>query len=350
MSAEEKFLSVIIPIHNTGPYLVRCLNYIADLPIVDVEILLIDDGSSDESGSICDNYCKRDARFQVIHQGNMGVSAARNNGLAIAKGEMVAFFDSDDYISPGDFYCVVEMLRLNPKIDFIITDFDRITESGLVRDRVSQIKETDEPVSDSFALDYFFFAGHNFWNLWRCVFRRSFLLEQGLTFDDSVSCAEDLKFMVNAFIVAKNIYLWHKPFYHYMVNYGATLSFTYSYKRVHDVVSVLRSSLELSRIDNNVAVKLTECIIKEFFLNLPLLYCVSKNERNEVRNLFKKNLDLFLYSKQKKYHLFYYILQLIGISASCWVLYIFKYLKNWYKTFKLEKLHLRGGKAFVKIS
>jgi glycosyltransferase involved in cell wall biosynthesis len=93
-------ISVIVPVYNVAPYLKRCVNSICKQTYRELEILLIDDGSVDESGVICDELAKTDDRIRVIHQENGGLSSARNTGLNQCTGEYIAFVDSDDWISP----------------------------------------------------------------------------------------------------------------------------------------------------------------------------------------------------------------------------------------------------------
>lgn len=99
---EHIAISVIVPIYNTKPYLEECIESILDQKInVPVEVLLIDDGSTDGCADICDRYAARDARVRVIHQENQGLSAARNAGIDAAKGRYYSFIDSDDVVLPG---------------------------------------------------------------------------------------------------------------------------------------------------------------------------------------------------------------------------------------------------------
>ena len=93
-------ISVIVPVYNTEKYLPKCLDSIVAQTFTDFEVLMIDDGSTDGSGEICDQYSQSDSRFIAIHQSNQGVSASRNNGLKQARGNYIAFVDSDDYVHP----------------------------------------------------------------------------------------------------------------------------------------------------------------------------------------------------------------------------------------------------------
>ena len=91
-------VSVIVPVYNAEKYLQECVDSILRQTLADLELILVDDGSTDSSPAICDRYAEQDARVQVIRQANAGLSAARNRGIEVAAGEWVAFVDSDDFI------------------------------------------------------------------------------------------------------------------------------------------------------------------------------------------------------------------------------------------------------------
>ena len=99
-ATNRELISVILPVYNVEAYLRRCINSILQQTYTEFEVLMIDDGSTDNSGSICDEYCALDSRCTVIHQENRGLSGARNTGLKNAKGEYITFIDSDDYVHP----------------------------------------------------------------------------------------------------------------------------------------------------------------------------------------------------------------------------------------------------------
>ena len=94
-------ISIIVPVYNAEQYLPKCIESILDQKEKDFELLLIDDGSQDNSGKICDTYAEKDDRIRVFHKENGGVSSARNLVLEEATGEMVFFIDSDDYVGPS---------------------------------------------------------------------------------------------------------------------------------------------------------------------------------------------------------------------------------------------------------
>ncbi|MCL1981714.1 MAG: glycosyltransferase family 2 protein [Clostridiales bacterium] len=122
-------ISVIVPVYNVAPYLPKCIDSILAQVHHDLEIILIDDGSEDNSGTICDEYAKKDQRIQVIHQANGGQSSARNVGLDIATGDYIAFIDSDDFIMPNMFSAMLAAME-REDADLAICGVQLVNESG----------------------------------------------------------------------------------------------------------------------------------------------------------------------------------------------------------------------------
>ena len=107
----EGVISVIVPVYNVAAYLPECLDSVLGQDYAALDVILIDDGSTDASGAICDAYAARDSRVRVIHQKNGGAAAAKNAGLRVAGGEYLSFVDSDDYLEPGAYAYMVDLLR-----------------------------------------------------------------------------------------------------------------------------------------------------------------------------------------------------------------------------------------------
>ena len=116
-----KKISVIIPVYNVEKYLYRCVDSVLGQTYYNIEVILIDDGSTDSSPEICDEYQKRDKRVKVIHKKNSGAASSRNIGLSSAKGDYIAFIDSDDYIEL-DMY--ENMMKINEEYncDIVLCD------------------------------------------------------------------------------------------------------------------------------------------------------------------------------------------------------------------------------------
>ena len=127
---EENLVSVIIPVYNVEKYLPKCLDSVINQTYKNLEIILVDDGSPDNSGKICDEYAEKDSRIKVIHKENGGVSSARNVGIKQAKGQYLLFVDSDDYIKDG-YFDAVRGAALKYQCDIIQIGY-QIEEKGRV--------------------------------------------------------------------------------------------------------------------------------------------------------------------------------------------------------------------------
>lgn len=112
----SKFISVVIPVYNTEKYLKRCIDSVVAQSFTDWELILVDDGSYDNSGKICDDYAARDKRIMVKHQKNGGVSKARNIGLGSATGEYVTFLDSDDWLDSNAIAIYHDIVSTPPRV------------------------------------------------------------------------------------------------------------------------------------------------------------------------------------------------------------------------------------------
>lgn len=124
-------ISIIVPVYKVEKYLPKCIESLINQTYRDIQIILVDDGSPDGCGAICDTYAAKDSRIQVIHQQNSGVSAARNAGLAVAIGEYIGFCDSDDYVSPNMYQCLLDNMT-NSNAQIAICGYDYVDEAGKV--------------------------------------------------------------------------------------------------------------------------------------------------------------------------------------------------------------------------
>lgn len=147
---ENTLISVIIPVYNVQPYLERCVSSVCSQTYSNLQIVLVDDGSTDESGSLCDKLSEADSRIQVIHKDNGGLSDARNAGLEMAKGEYISFVDSDDWLEPEFFELLLcAILRFSADIAgceyrrcSVMEPFDHSSEEGrfIAYDRITAME------------------------------------------------------------------------------------------------------------------------------------------------------------------------------------------------------------------
>ena len=142
MANANPLISVIIPVYNVGEFLAPCLDSLMAQTYENLEILLIDDGSTDGSGEVCDTYAQKDNRFKAIHKENGGVSSARNLGLDIAQGEYIAFVDADDRVLP-DYFEVLYRDLTEHNVDASFCDYILVDEDGAeLPNKITRFSET----------------------------------------------------------------------------------------------------------------------------------------------------------------------------------------------------------------
>lgn len=203
-------ISVIIPVYNTEKYLPQCLDSVIGQTYQDLEILLIDDGSSDCSGKICDDYARKDQRIKVIHQENQGVSAARNYGIQAASGAVISFIDSDDWLEP-DMYERLQHNLETYQADIAICDVYESSDSGQ-RYRNIWGKVGEESVF-SLEGEKKYTSGFSYTPvLWNKLIKRRLISER---FSETCRYGEDTLFLISAVRKAEKIVIDKRPMYHY---------------------------------------------------------------------------------------------------------------------------------------
>lgn len=190
-------LSIIIPVYNCGAFLRDCLQSIREMGISDYEVILVDDGSTDGSAQVCDELTQKYVYARCIHQRNQGVSAARNEGLRMAKGEYVLFVDADDALEPQGLARLVEQLRKAPEADMAIfgLSFDYYHGGSIYRrdellPPLAGIVERQEWVRHLPEL----FAANALSPIWNKLIRREVLMQNDLRLRSDMFLYEDLEY------------------------------------------------------------------------------------------------------------------------------------------------------------
>lgn len=217
MSNKEPLISVIIPVYNVKDYLRKCLDSICNQTYRNLEILVIDDGSTDGSGAVCDDYAAKDLRINVIHKENGGQSSARNRGIAMAKGDYLAFVDSDDWIENemyeklydniikyGVDISMCSYIQHYPNRSRAKCDSDQIfiwTGREAIRELIRGKKVTSM--------------------VWDKLYKRSLFDE--IKFPAG-KIFEDAAIVYRLFAKANKVLLLEKPYYHYVTRPGSTMN------------------------------------------------------------------------------------------------------------------------------
>jgi len=208
--------SVIIPVYNVEKYIDRCLKSILSQNYDDLEIIVIDNGSTDRSGSICDSYANEYANISVYHIENHGVGPARNFGLSKAKGEFICFVDADDYLV-GNLFSDVEN-QLDSQLDLLVFSYYNSIEKNLSEiDRSAKILPTEgkKDKSDFIALFQELCLTDMMYTVWNKIYRREFLEEHQIVFE-SYELGEDVRFNLNVYQHVNAVFLVKSGYYVYI--------------------------------------------------------------------------------------------------------------------------------------
>lgn len=215
-------VSIIVPIYNAEQYLRRCVDSILNQEYTDFELLLVNDGSTDASGDICEEYGDQDPRVIVIQKENTGVSDSRNRALDRARGKYLQFLDSDDWITPDATRLFVRAAE-EYGCDMVISDFYRV-----VGERLSpkgDIEEEGVLTREEFAAHMMENPADFYYGvLWNKLYRRDIVEEHNLRMDTDISWCEDFMFNLEYIRYAKVFYALHAPIYYYVKRKGSLAS------------------------------------------------------------------------------------------------------------------------------
>ena len=233
-------LSVIIPVFNSEAFLPRCIDSVLTQSFIDFELLLIDDGSSDESGFICDNYAMTDERVRVFHKENGGASSARNLGLNHAQGQWVTFIDSDDYVEKEYFLLPYE----SESIDLYAQNWRFAT--GDVKDYYPSQTITPEHYTqfmrDNLHTDFFRTACGFF-------FKNSIIHSEDIKFEDRFKLGEDTLFVLDYFKFARSIQILDTSCYIYDRQDDWGKKYALSWETVQNYLNAFWQRYDALRID-----------------------------------------------------------------------------------------------------
>lgn len=209
---KHPIFSVIVPVYNIEKYLQRCIDSILAQTFPNFELLLIDDGSNDTSGSMCDAYAKKDSRVRVFHKPNGGVSSARNVGLDNANGEWICFCDSDDWVDNT----WLQIFQKGVAYDFIIQSFFARNWQGCISEKMIAmplfIGESTQKIKILFDLSY------KYWNIgfiWCRAFKKSIINNHSIRFNINYKIREDELFVFQYMEHIQSFMICPEGAYHY---------------------------------------------------------------------------------------------------------------------------------------
>lgn len=294
-------ISIIVPVYNVEKYLHKCINSILNQTFKEFELILVDDGSTDKSAQICDEYKRKDSRIKVIHKKNGGLSDARNMGLESAVSEYIAFIDSDDFIHPQMFE-ILYNISLKYDSDISMCDFKRVYENDIYKLRKYKTNNQEVLVYTSLeALNQLYSENTvKFVAAWNKLYKRNIFIN--LKYKNN-KIHED-EFIIHELLYrSKKIVYTPVPLYYYLQREGSIMKSKFNVKRL-DGLDAYRERIKFfKKIDEKILFEKAIFVYsREFFL----YYYKLKNEVSDsdkyLKKIKKDYTSLFRYIMKNQYY------------------------------------------------
>lgn len=215
-------ISVIIPIYNTERLLPKCIESVLAQTLSDIEIILIDDGSTDESGKICDSYACKDKRIHVTHIPNHGVSHARNKGIELSQGKYIHFMDSDDRMEPemlSELYRLILRYHANMSTCGYLIEDENENIIYQIKEEQTYVLNNQDAISSLFHDSYYRYKG----NLWDKLYDKKIIDKHQLAFNENIYYNEDRLFIFQYMMHCTSIACTTIPYYHYIIRNASAM-------------------------------------------------------------------------------------------------------------------------------
>lgn len=289
-------ISVIIPVFNAEKYIERCVRSIMVQSFADFEVLLINDGSVDNSGEICEELCNRDERFNLYSQKNEGPSAARNYGISLSKGSFIAFVDADDY---------VDHTYLQSLYDSITSTNAELSCMGYYEH--SKYHKHPMPLHDFLEFENIIISQHQFLGaifkgvgggvLWGKLFNSSIIFQNNLMLDPKIRMYEDTVFVLEYAFYCKSISIVEACLYHYNRENILSISSTIEPSYIKDLL-LTNHAIEYILSKNNIDKLFIDNIIKDRSWTTVKMICFTISSSNYGLN--RKITELRQVTKNKE--------------------------------------------------
>lgn len=276
----SELISVIIPVYKVEDYLEKCVDSVINQTYPNLEIILVDDGSPDRCGVLCDKYAEKDKRIKVIHKENGGLSDARNAGIRIATGEYLAFIDSDDWVESGYFDALYSLLRDNDA-DLSAMSLCSVDEEGNEIGRHHGGKTY--LLDDTIAMENMFYRDGLPWCAQAKLYKRS--LFDGVIYPVGI-LMEDKATTYKIFARCKTIVYSDMPLYKYLVRQGSIMRSRFSDKRMHSFAIQEELNLFLEKNYPVAAVSAHAYTVKVAISMLCMMSAASYEDVEQSEKLF----------------------------------------------------------------
>lgn len=289
---ENVRFSIIIPVYNVEAYIEECINSVLQQTYTNIEIILVDDGSTDKSGEICNAYEQNDQRISVIHKSNGGLSDARNAGIENASGEYLIFLDSDDYWCESDFLYNINEIISNTDADLIQFGVSKFFEKNGIMSCRNYNGYENSTINTMLK--------ENFYKACACdkIVKKSIIDFYKMKFKKGYY-SEDIDWCTKLLAYCKNIYFYNKPVYVYRQRQGSITS-DVKFKHIEDIMKLCQSSISFIEEHDGEKQNLYNYLSYEYCVALGLIGAYRGNDKKALLE-YTNNLDQLLkYDLNKK--------------------------------------------------
>lgn len=332
----DPFISFVIPVYNVENYLKHCIESILSQQLDSYEIVMINDGSTDNSAAICEDYVKKYKGIKVKHIKNSGPSAARNIGIKEASGSYIIFIDSDDYYIETTIREFVNIIKTKPKVDIVIGKvyiFYEGTEEIFPKTRYVNLSGVDG-LDGLNALEYLIRTGQFIQSVYSYMVRKDLLTNNKILFNENYKSYEDLDFTLNVFLNAKNVYSIDSFFLMYRKNRQGQITYKGNLKR--DLAALDVSKYWLDKTNEIMIPEKYKSSIRSYISNCLMFglgsqYLYSNKEQRIRFAEFKKLQSCFKYATDKRLLPMKLIYRVFGYTA---LVFFTTYLKKFVRKIK----------------
>jgi UDP-glucose:(glucosyl)LPS beta-1,3-glucosyltransferase len=291
---QDILISIIIPVYNSGAFIKNTLDMLLKQNIDDCEVIIVDDGSSDESKEICREYCVSHAGFELIAMSHAGVSVARNTGMDHAGGEYIYFLDSDDSLPEESLSFFRQKIRENAKPDILAFGYCTSQNRKIVRQYAFPCY-SDRVFTESDSFLELFLAKKVYCHLGSMLLLNGFAVKNKLKFSPGITVGEDTEFIINSLHAASKIYYHERLSFIYQLRADSVMR---GYKEFRiEQCYVIPLLLRCSGSFHNIGVMRTMYLYAANFYILNLFYYLRSNVKDKAINaFFLENRHLLLKS------------------------------------------------------
>lgn len=309
------FFSIIVPIYNVQQYLEQCVNSVLQQTCNDYELILIDDGSTDKSGTICDEYSKISENIRVIHKSNGGLSDARNVGIDNACGDYVIFIDSDDYLVDLKLLEKAKEYLLNKELDVLLFEKQKFIDGDII-DYFYNEKSIVEDIDVKKAVE----ENLLFTSAWCKIIKRNLFNDNNLNFEIN-KYSEDMNWCARLLIIAKKYGIIRSKAYAYRQRKGS-ISKSITEKHIKDIEANIESCLlyNINSLDNNLKDSYYVLLARNFSAYLIALATSSNCIKEDHYDFIIRKKNILKYSNRNREKLINYFLQIFGIKTTLFFL------------------------------